>query len=187
LAQKKNAMASINPLGEVVGPFQLSTDLVCAHALVLAKILGVLPLEELHTILGDWLTSEMAVSSRLLILGLPKSKGHSNGTRACIESNFQHFGEIICAELWNLSAISLHKQRKGFGHANGIRKLDEATLGKFALHDRLCHLPADVCRAPVDLGWILTGESAATVGTPTTICVDDNLATSEARIALVLQ
>merc|ERR1711918_215064 len=63
---------SVHPLCEVVAGLQLGINLRGVHALVLGKILGILPLEELFAILGHWLTSKMAVGGRLLVLWLPK-------------------------------------------------------------------------------------------------------------------
>merc|ERR1719291_797660 len=62
--------ASIHPLGQVIAGLQRGGNLVGGHLPVLRDVLGVLPLEEFHAVLGDRLAPEVAVRRRLLILRL---------------------------------------------------------------------------------------------------------------------
>merc|ERR1711862_988174 len=57
-------------------------------------------------------------------------------------------------------------------------------LAQATLYNGLGHLAANVgCRA-VHLGRVLTREGTATMSTPASICIDDNLSAGEARITL---
>jgi len=62
--------ASVHPLGQVIAGLQRGGNLLGGHLPVLGDVLGVLPLEELHAVLCDWLAPEVAVRRGLLILRL---------------------------------------------------------------------------------------------------------------------
>merc|ERR1719401_2696675 len=79
------ARRSIHPLCQVPAALQLSRDLLRCHALVLGEVLGVLPLEELNSVLRVGLAAEVAISGGLLVLGFAEGQGLRNGTRSAIE------------------------------------------------------------------------------------------------------
>jgi len=175
---------SINPLGEVVAGLECGLDLSRVHALVLAQVLGVLPLKELHAVLGLWLTSKVAVGSSLLILRLPKRKRNSNGARATIKLDLDNVCDVDWCQSTLLGAISLYEKRERLCHTDRIGELHKGTLAQATLHNRFGHLPTDVgCRA-VNLGWILAREGTSAVSTPASISVNDNLAACETCITL---
>merc|ERR1719188_355616 len=178
------APSSIDPFGQVVAGLQSCSDLRWRHALVLRQVLGVLPLEELDTIHGARLPAEVAVGRRLLVLGLAQCQGLSNGAGTAVEGDLDDVRNVVRSERPLLCAIGLDEEGQGLGHADGIRELHECTLAEAALHDRLCHLTANVRRGAVNLRGILAAECTTTVRTPTAVGVNDDLATSEARIAL---
>merc|ERR1712139_741358 len=106
--------SSIHPLCEVVAGLKCSIDLSRVHAFVLGQILSIFPLEELHAVLGLWLTSEVAVGGSLLILGLAECKGDSNGTRAAIKFDLDDVCNIDCCQSSLLGAVGLDKEGKWF-------------------------------------------------------------------------
>merc|ERR1711907_643401 len=152
-----NKNASVNPLGKVVAGLELSTDLLRVHALVLGQVLGVLPLEELLAILCVRLATKVAIGSGFLVLGLPQSKGQSNGTWTAIKGNLDDIGDVIGGEVTLLCAIGLNKDRERLRDTNGIRKLHKGTFAQATAHNGLGHLPANVCSRAIHLGWILAG------------------------------
>jgi len=81
-------------------------------------------------------------------------------------------------------AIGVYKHRQGLRHTNGIRDLHDDTACKPAGNNALGSLPGNVGTTAVNLGWILARESTTSVGSPTTIGVDDDLATSESSITM---
>merc|ERR1712228_1012631 len=100
--------ASVYPLGEVVAGFQLRRDLAGGAALVFRKILCILPLKILSAFLGVWLSSEVAVCSCLLVLGLAECQGHCDRTWAAVESDLDDVGDVIRSQPTLLRAICLH-------------------------------------------------------------------------------
>ena len=74
----------------------------------------------------------------------PSGRGDGKGARTAIELEFEDAGDVIGAQLASLGALGRDDVGQRLGNTNGIGKLDQAALGKAALHDRLGHLPADV-------------------------------------------
>lgn len=69
------------------------------------------------------------------------------------------------------------------GETNGVRDLEEGSVADATGDQRLGDVASVVCSGAIDLGWVLSGESATTVGSPSTIGVDNNLAASETSIS----
>lgn len=82
------------------------------------------------------------------------------------------------------SAVGLDEDGEGLCDTNGVGKLDESSAGETGLEEGLCDPAGEVGGGAVDLGVVLSGESTTTVGTPTTVSVDDDLAASETGVTL---
>ena len=61
------------------------------------------------------------------------------------------------------------------GETNCVRDLEEGSIADATGDQRLGDVASVVCSGAIDLGWVLSGESATTVGSPSTIGVDNNL------------
>merc|ERR1712187_177213 len=171
---------SIDPFGQIVAALELRRHLRRGHALVLGEVLGILPLKELDAVLRVRLTAKVAIGGSLLVLGLTEREGLRYGARAAIALHLDHVGDVVRCQRTLLRAVGLHKERQRLRHANGVGELDQGTLAEAALHDRLGHLPADVCRGAVHLSWVLTREGTPTVSAPAAVRVDDDLAARQA-------
>merc|ERR1719499_77797 len=180
----RQTRGSIDPLGKVIAAFQLCCDLSRSHGLELRQILGVLPLEELDSLLRVRLTPEVAISGGLLVLRLAERERLRNGTWPAIESNLDDVGDVICTQIALLSPVRFHEQGQWLRNPDRIGELHQCTLAQATLHHGLGHLPADVSGRPVNLRRILAGESATAMGTPTTVGINDNLAAGESGITL---
>mmetsp|Transcript_10007 Transcript_10007/g.18591 ORF Transcript_10007/g.18591 Transcript_10007/m.18591 type:complete len:449 (-) Transcript_10007:108-1454(-) len=177
-------MHLVHPLREVGAALQGGIYLSSAHALVLGQILGVLPLEKLDALLCVCLATEVAICCSLLVLWLPEGKGLGDGSRAAIELDLQHLGDVVHGQGTLLAAVSLHEQRQRLCHTDGIGKLHQASRAQAAVHHGLGHLSADVGSRAVHFRGVLAREGAAAVRAPATVRVDDDLAASQACIAL---
>jgi len=102
--------ASVNPLRQIVAALQCGSHLTAIHGSVLGEVLSVLPLEELDAILRHWLTAEVAVRSRLLVLGLTECQRLGDGTWPAVKFHLEHICDIIDSELALLAAIGLHEE-----------------------------------------------------------------------------
>merc|ERR1719254_237944 len=137
---------SVHPFCEVVAGLQCGIHLSRCHALVLGQIFGVLPLEEFDAVLGHRLTSKMAISRRLLVLGLPKSERHRDCTWTAIKLDLDDVGNVHGCQCTLLSAVSLDEQRERLCNTNCVGQLHESTLAQTTLNYRFGHLPANVRR-----------------------------------------
>merc|ERR1712061_420274 len=176
--------ASVDPLREVVATRQFCGDLCWCHRLELGQILGVFPLEELDSLVGVRLTPEMAVSSGFLVLGLAESQRLGDGARTTVEGDLDDIRDVVSTQGTLLGAVSLNKKRQRLGHTDCIRELHQSPLAQATLHNRFGHLSADIGRRSVDFGGILAGKRAATMSSPTSICVDDDLTACQPSITL---
>lgn len=68
--------------------------------------------------------------------------------------------------------------------SDGVGQLDENTAGNASLDEGLGDPSCGVGSRAIDLGEVLSAESTSTVGTPSTVGVDDDLATGETGITL---
>merc|ERR1740121_2237573 len=116
-------------------------------------------------------------SSRgLLVLWLAESQRLSDGARTTVESDLDDVGDVISTQCSLLGAISLNEKRQRLCDSNGVRELYKCSLAQAALHDGFGHLSADVSSRSINFSGILARKCASSMGSPTSICVDDNLA-----------
>ena len=126
----------------------------------------------------------MAVGGSLVVLGLAKGKVAGEGTGAGVELDLDDVGDGLGGKALLLGAVGLDEEGEGLGNADGVRELDAGALAEAGLDDGLGHPAAGVGGRAVDLGGGLSGEGSATVGTPATVGVDDDLAAGEAGVTL---
>ena len=155
------------------------------------ELLGLLP-----RVLG---VAEVAVRCSLAVLGLLEvelldyrvllalvhaadTRRLTNDTRAEVEVVADDLNELLVGLL--ASAVCIDEDRQGLSDTDGVRELDEGTAGKAGGNERFGDPASSVGRRPVNLGEVLSGESTSTVGTPTTVGVDDDLTASETSITL---
>merc|ERR1712228_1130207 len=175
---------SIHPLRQVVAGLERRRNTLGVHVLVLRKVLGILPLEKLDAIFGVRLAPEMTVCRCLLVLRLTQCERHRDRARPAIELDFDDVRDVVRRELTTLSTIGLDEERQWLRDTDRVRKLHKRPLAQTTLHDRLGHLPADVCRGSIHLRRILPREDASAMRTPAAIGVDYYLAAREPCIAL---
>ncbi|URD93393.1 hypothetical protein MUK42_32538 [Musa troglodytarum] len=146
-----------------------------------------LPLEGLHHLPGEvWIIpaevpvgcclEEPAIATPLQV------KVNGDHPRPEIKVLLHYLQNLLVGDF--AGAVSVDKDRKGFRNTDGVRDLDDAAACKSIGHDALSCLPGDVGTAAVDLGWILAGEGTATMGSPATVGVDNDLAAGKPSIAM---
>ena len=109
-------------------------------------------------------------------------KRHTNDTRAEIEVVADDLDELLVGLL--AGGVGVDEDRQGLSNTDGVRELDEGTAGKASGNEGLCDPTSGVRGRAIDLGEVLSGESTSTVGTPTAVCVDDDLAAGQTSITL---
>mmetsp|Transcript_3573 Transcript_3573/g.7812 ORF Transcript_3573/g.7812 Transcript_3573/m.7812 type:complete len:431 (-) Transcript_3573:26-1318(-) len=126
----------------------------------------------------------MAVRGGLVVFWFAKGKVAGEGSGAGIEVNLDELRNLGCGEAFLLGSVGLDEDAQWLGDTNGVRKLNEGTLTESGTDDGLCHPTASVGSRTIDLGGILSGESTSSVGTPSSIGIDDNLSSGKTGISL---
>lgn len=124
----------------------------------------------------------MAVLGRLEVDGVRKVELLDNDTRPQVKVVLDDLHKLI--RVLVRCAVSLNEEREGLGNTNGVRQLDKSTASELGSDERLGDPASEVGSGAVDLGVVLSGESTTTVGSPATVCVDDDLAASETGVTL---
>lgn len=124
----------------------------------------------------------MAVLGSLEVDRLGKIELLDNDAGAEVEVVADDLDELIRSLL--RGAVGVDVDGEGLSNTNGVGELDEGTAGEAGSDEGLGDPAADVGSRTIDLGEILARESTTAVSTPSTVGVDDDLATSQTGITL---
>jgi hypothetical protein len=104
--------------------------------------------------------------------------------RAQVKVVLDHFREPSIVLAFHDGAVAVHVDGEGVRHTNGVRDLDQGAATEFRGHDGLGGPARGVGGGTIDLGRVLAGEGTTTVGAPTAVGVDDDLAAGQTGIAM---
>lgn len=124
----------------------------------------------------------MTVLGGLEVNGLGQVELLNNDTGSQVEVVTDDLDELIRA--LGRGAVGVDVDGQGLSDTNGVRQLDEGTASEASSDQGLGDPTTDVGSRSVDLGEILSREGATTVSTPATVCVDNDLTTSQASVTL---
>ena len=129
-----------------------------------------------------YLVGEVAVLSGLVVDGVGKVEFLDDDTGSQVKVVLDDLHELV--RVLVRCTVGLDEERKRLGHTNGVRQLDKGTASELGSDERLGDPAGEVGSGAVDLGVVLSGESTTTVGSPSAVCVDDDLAASETGVTL---
>jgi len=124
----------------------------------------------------------VTVLGSLVVDGVGQVQFLDNDTRPHVEVLPDDLNELVGRLV--ASAVSLNEQTEWLSDTNGVRKLDKTAACELSLEQRLGDPTGEVSSGTIDLGVILAGESTTTVGTPTTVGIDNDLTSGETSITL---
>jgi len=81
-------------------------------------------------------------------------------------------------------SVRVDEDGQWLSDTDGVRELNENSLGETGSDEGLGDPSGSVGGGSVDLGPVLSGESSTTVGTPTTVSVDDDLSAGQTGVTL---
>ncbi|PTD12828.1 hypothetical protein FCULG_00003046 [Fusarium culmorum] len=139
------------------------------------KLLGLLPAEAL-------VGTEVTVLGGLEVDGLVQAELTDNDTRSEVEVLADNLDKLLGGLL--RGTVGVDVDGKGLSDTNGVRELDKSTSAEASGDQGLGDPSTNVGGRSVDLGEILAGEGTTTVGTPTTVGVDDDLSAGQTGITL---
>ncbi|CAI8949995.1 NAD-specific glutamate dehydrogenase [Pseudomonas sp. IT-P12] len=103
----------------------------------------------------------------------------------CVGTQVEHFAnqldDFVIADF--AGAEGVQRDRSRLRNTDRVGNLNLATLGQAGRHNVLGDIPTGVGGRTVNLGWIFTGECAATVTGHAAVAVDDDLAAGQATVA----
>ncbi len=140
------------------------------------ELLGLLPSEV------SILTTEVTIRSSLLVDRASELEIADDATGAEIEVLEDDLEELRVG--LSTSAIRVNEDGQRLGDTDGIGDLNDASLGQLGGDERLGDPAGSISGRAVDLGGVLSGEGTTTVGAPTTISINDDLASSETGITV---
>lgn len=141
-----------------------------------------LVLELPHLLPRVLLVGEVAVRSSLEVDGSSKVEILDDNTGSEVEVLLDDLNELSRRVLGGSVGVDEDGQR--LSNTNGIGELNKSSSGKTGLDKRLGNPSGSVGSRSVDLGEILTGEGSSSVGTPSSVGIDNNLSASETGITL---
>jgi hypothetical protein len=77
-----------------------------------------------------------------------------------------------------------YKDRERLRNTDSVRQLNQAASGEASVDQRLCDPASKVGGRAVNLGEVLSGESTTSMSTPSSIGVNDDLASGKTGITL---
>lgn len=137
--------------------------------------LGLLPAEGL-------VGTEMTVLGGLEVDGLGQVELLDNDAGPQVEVVTDDLDKLIRA--LGGSTVGVDVDGQGLSNTNGVGELDQGAAGEASSDQGLGDPPTNVGSGSVDLGKVLSGEGTTTVGTPATVCVNNNLTTSKTGVTL---
>lgn len=126
--------------------------------------------------------TEVAVSSGVTVDGLLEVELLDDDTGSEVPVVADDLNELLVSLLGG--AVGVDVDGQWLSNTNGVRELDESTASELSVHEGLGDPSGGVGSRSVDLGEVLSGESTSTVGTPSTVGVDDDLTSSKTSITL---
>lgn len=139
------------------------------------ELLGLLPAEAL-------VGTEVTELGSLVVDGLGQVELLDNDTGSHVEVGTDNVNELLGALLRSAVAIDVDGAR--LSDTDGVGQLDQSAAAELGVDEGLGDPSGEVGSGAVDLGEVLSGESTTTVGTPTTVGVDDDLAAGQTGVTL---
>lgn len=124
----------------------------------------------------------MPVLGRFVIDWLREVKLLDNHARPHIEVLLNNFDQLLARLV--ASSVCFHEHTKWLSDTDGIRKLDKRTSSEFRMYKRFCDPTCQIRCGTVDLAVVFAGEGAASVGTPASVGINDDLSASETSVTL---
>lgn len=143
---------------------------------------GYLELELLWLLPAEVLVGEVTVLGGLEVDWLGQVELLDDHSWAEIEVGTDDLLELIRG--LGGGSVGVDEDGEWLSDTNGVGELDKRTTSELGVDEGLGDPTGKVGSGTIDLGEILSGESTTTVSSPSTVCVDDDLAASQTGITL---
>ena len=153
-----------------------------AHLLLKIALLQRLEAQSLWLLPGEALVGEVAVLGSLTVDWVGQVELLDNDTWTHVEVVANDLNKL-CRGLVRC-AVGLNEDGEWLCDTNGVGELDQCTSCKLGVNQGLCDPSCKVCCRSVDLAVVLARESSTTVGTPSTVGIDNDLTAGQTGVTL---
>lgn len=129
------------------------------------------------------LATEVTESRCLLVNGSLQSQFLDDVSGSEVEILANDSANVCLSATVLRGAVGVDVDGQRVGETDGVGDLEEGAVAKTSSYKGLGHIAGIVSGRSVDLGRVFTREGAATVGSPTTVGVNNDLATSQASVS----
>lgn len=128
------------------------------------------------------LDSEVTKAGGLLVDGSTELELLDDVTRAEVEVLANNASEELVILSTLNGAVGVDPDAEWVSQSNSVRNLDTNAMAEFGVYKRFSNKSGEVGSGSIDLGGVLSRVGTTSMGTPTTIRVDDDLSSSETGI-----
>jgi len=129
------------------------------------------------------LDSEVTKSGGLLVDGSTELELLDDVAGAEVEVVLNNASEELVILTVLNGAVGVDPNAEWVSQSNSVRDLDANAMAEFGVYKRFSDISGEVGGGSIDLGGVLSRVSATSMGTPTTIRVDDDLSSGETGIS----
>ncbi len=141
-----------------------------------------LELELLWLFPGEALVGEVTVLGGLKVDWLGQVELLDDHSRAEVEVGANDLLELVGGVVGG--SVGVDENGGWLSDTDGVGELDKRTASELGVDEGLGDPAGDVGSGTIDLGEILSGESTTSVGSPSTVGVNDDLASGKTGITL---
>ena len=156
---------------------EVDSSHACVNIIVVhleLELLGLLP--------GEILVGEVTVLGGCVVDGVGEVQLLDDDTGTEIKVLVDDLNKLLRGLV--RGAVCLNEEGQRLSYTNGVGKLDQCAASQLGVDERLGDPAGKVSGRAVDLGVVLSGESTTTVGSPTTVGVDNDLTAGETGVTL---
>jgi hypothetical protein len=123
-----------------------------------------------------WIIStKVTILSSLLVNWSLKVEFLNNMARSEVKILNYNFSDLLISKSIKGRLVSINMNWQGVCESNCVWNLNEGSVGELVCYDWFSDISSIVSSWSIDLGWILTRECTTTMGSPSTISINNNL------------
>ena len=104
--------------------------------------------------------------------------------RSEVKILYYNFSDLLISKSIKGRLVSINMNWQGVCESNCVWNLNEGSVGELVCYDWLSYISSIVGSWSIDLSWILTRECTTTMGSPSTISINNNLTACKTCISV---
>jgi len=130
--------------------------------------------------------AKVSVGSSLLEDRSAEVKVSNDSSGAKVKVSIDNLSDLCIglARSGDASSVSVNKDGERVRDADGVRELNQDSVAKTGSNKRFSNPTSGICSRAVNLCGVLSGEGSTTVGTPTTVSINDDFTAGESSVTM---